>query len=33
MYPLQASIPGDLANGSTANVAIIAAVVVFGIIV
>jgi hypothetical protein len=31
MYPLQANIPGDLAKGSTANVAIIAAVVVFGI--
>jgi hypothetical protein len=32
MYPLQANIAGDLANGSTANVAIIAAVAVFAII-
>jgi hypothetical protein len=32
MYKLQANIAGDLANGSTANVAIIAAVVVFGIV-
>ncbi|MDR2650115.1 MAG: hypothetical protein LBB94_10430 [Clostridiales bacterium] len=32
MYPLEVNIAGDLANGSTANVAIIAAVVIFGII-
>jgi hypothetical protein len=32
MKLLQANIPGDLANGNTMNVAIIAAVVVFGIV-